>query len=131
MAKQWFVTIGVPGGEYAVKAQSTYLAANAFVEKLFALPGDKSDCPLIVPINDECYGRGWYGNITVRPAPPDLVEWIEEGFKQTPTHDWRYRCEGGWIYEIFNRENSQQVVGGVVVPVALAAGLTVLEEEAK
>jgi hypothetical protein len=112
--KQWYVTTGAFGGQYAMKAEKIpYELAQA------------AGCTG----SDDC---------NVRLAPPELVEWLD-----APTHcimAWntdllRAKVPGGWIY--YQHEISRDPDNGMriihdsaqcFVPVALASGITIIGE---
>ena len=106
----WFVTAGVPGGEYAMRADTKRRAVNTF-----ALYFERD-------------------MMHVREAPPELAEWLDvpEGAKREIDSCGRYKTEGGWVELQYGQAYvdgigwSESVVGAVFIPVALASGITVI-----
>lgn len=131
--KQWFQTVGVPGGEYAVKADHWSDACKRLEPGYLGVIDADSSTPCV---SSEL--------VYIRPCPPDLVEWIEaEMLDYDSTHDGyahgfgRMKVSGGWLYETHGVQNlnppeeypNYNVTTHAMqfVPVASAAGLTVLE----
>ena len=98
--KQWYMTVGVPGGEYAVLAETL------------------EDCKRQFGVQPFPYHY--------RLCPPDLVEWIEAKlweYSSLPDDaDFLTKVPGGWI------RDSVPSATSVYIPVAGAAGLTVLSD---
>ena len=103
---KWYMTVGVPGGDFAIRTDADSADASLFPH-VAGIFGDSTDFACI------------------RPCPPELVEWIEardEAVQIVPyrTRCYRNRVEGGWVYNSFTLHTE------TFVPVAGAAGLTVL-----
>lgn len=118
MSKQWYITVGYPGGEFALKCEEgDYWRLDEHLTSRAELT-----CPdnpgSVVPAANALK------SVLVRPAPPDVVEWLEaDESKDRELHGCQTRCKvpGGWIYyPDADRE-------GAFVPVPLTAGITVLE----
>lgn len=93
--KQWWMSVGNPGGE-------------------------------VVSTNPETVERAVSDRFCriITTCPQDLVEWIESegGVKlSVDCSVYRYKVPGGWIYHYYN--------SSVFVPIAGAAGITILEEK--
>jgi hypothetical protein len=115
----WYMTVGVPGGEYASQdGTGDELLQHHVVKAAVALGA----------------------RILIRPCPPDLVEWIEaedHDYHETNAGIGRMKITGGWLYEVHDAQNlnppEEYPNYNVVVhateraPVAGAAGLTVLD----
>lgn len=114
---RWFMTVGVPGGEYAVKADDPDKAWNA----LSPVMGFSGDGPLTRKKVNEALKANGYEAVTLRPAPPDLVEWLECGVAQMA---YQNKVQGGWL-----RHLGGDIPVGVFVPVRGADGITVLTSE--
>jgi hypothetical protein len=115
MGKQWYTTVGVPGGEFAVRATSHSCA----VEELAKSVPDEllteevslicTTCRADIPPRRDLK--------IVRPASPELVDWLEN---KPPDSVYGYfRMPGGWLRCDDNT--------AVHIPVAGAAGITVIE----
>jgi hypothetical protein len=114
---RWYVTVGVPGGEFAVWADNQQDALYALLEGVDDL--DYSTNKDFGPDEREHYNADPF---ICRPAPPDLAEWLDTAMHTTGTDfSWhRLKVPGGWIYQ-----------GGlteVFVPVAGTPGITVVGE---
>jgi hypothetical protein len=125
--KQWYVTVCVPGGEYACFTDGAQIARDSLND----LPISAGDAT--------CESDGSYGyDYFVRVAPPELAEWLD-----APMHcimAWntdllRAKVPGGWIY--YQHEISRDPDNGMriihdsaqcFVPVALASGITIIGE---
>lgn len=113
---KWYTTVGYPGGEFAAKGKSTTEILGHLIEqvdyaiigKYVKAGGDKFD-PLFPREHPNCY---------VRPAPPELAEWLD-GWKTLATNNYM-KEPGGWLW--------CNGAAAVFIPVAGAAGITVLEE---
>ncbi len=120
--KQWYVTVGVPGGDYACRTECSSQMRYAFCTQI------KESFAGAIELEIDC------NFINYRPAPPDLAEWLdaemhnavdaETNRAQLGTNT-RTKVPGGWFY-----------VGGaggsaaaVFVPVAGASGITVIGGE--
>jgi hypothetical protein len=120
------MTVGVPGGEYAVRAESKTDAVDVFT-------GDFTSYCAQAYVG--LYREGTLPHI--RPCPPDLVEWIEQlvaGGVWSITKSGMQIVPGGWalLHMHQNIERNDQwsmeyVTSAVFVPVAGTAGLTILE----
>ena len=132
--KKWYVTVGVHGGEYVVEAES----ASGAHALLIAHPGIQASTLLHRPRLDnkelDAYLQAMF-EVRLRPAPPDLVEWIEAeyGTRYGEADNLRMKCAGGWRYldrQVVMRDEhfsySLETVSSTFVPVVLAAGLTVI-----
>ena len=102
--KQWYMTVGVPGGEYAVKAESLDASRKVFAAKAGA----------------EALGK------QIRIAPPDLAQWIE--CEMGEFAEGRGKVPSGWIWIDPDLFKSNGMYPAVFTPVQGAPGLTVLEE---
>jgi hypothetical protein len=122
----WYMTVGVPGGEYAVKAEDDAAARDTFIVDYISYRAWTPDGPGTMP--------------HVRPCPPEMVEWIEaemHDYHETNAGIGRMKITGGWLYEVHDAQNlnppEEYPNYNVVVhateraPVAGAAGLTVLD----
>lgn len=63
----------------------------------------------------------------VDPAPPDLAEWLDAEMHECDDYA-RMKVPGGWIYREYEAYNAGEQHSSVYVPVAGAAGITVIEE---
>lgn len=113
-AKQWYITVGVPGGQYACLATSVR-DAHARIDAYFWKPESEVEWCL-----DEWPDLSEKRPYTcVRLAPQELVRWLDN---QPPEPATNYiRVVGGWVW--CNGDCA------VFTPVALAGGITVLHEE--
>ena len=125
---QWFTTVGVPGGEYAVKADrataAMWLILDCFDE--FEITTNKDFGP-------EERERYEVGPLTIRPAPPELAEWLEAEMHKSSKAETekgqlgtntRTKVPGGWFYA----GGAGESAAAVFVPVALASGITVIKD---
>lgn len=100
---KWYMTVGVPGGEYAVKADDIAYSIMLL-----------EDATQIIRATSDPFLT-----YRVRPCPPDLVEWIEAGISAG------IKVPGGWILIVLSDRNAAEMA--TFIPVAGAAGLTILE----
>jgi hypothetical protein len=111
MANSWFVTVGVPGGEYACQAEDIQTAINT-------VDAESVDFILQFKFSGEARNGHWVtshilqnGAIVIRKAPDELVAWLE-GNPPTIEHT---KDIGGWRFK----------ADKLIVPVRHAAGITV------
>jgi hypothetical protein len=119
----WYMTVGVPGGEYAAQAEHLQAATDFFMISGVLVFGQ---------VSGSCIDGVFF-----RPCPPDLAEWLDAkphclyavngGFM-------RQRVPGGWQYISVERtEHPSECVTtcsdhtSQFIPVAGAAGITVIE----
>ena len=105
---KWYMTVGVPGGDFAIRTDADSADASLFPH-VAGIFGDSTDFACI------------------RPCPPDLVEWIEaEAHGQRGMYA---KCAGGWLafmHAANGCDPSRECAAGAFVPVAGAAGLTII-----
>jgi hypothetical protein len=117
-----YVTVGVPGGEYATAAKDSKEAALRLGNRLWQ-DGYKEHYRLAHEADEQ---RAYA--LSFRIAPPELAEWLE----RTPPCDNCWQVWGGWVLYAKNEVKGGPLVGvfttgAVFVPVALASGITVVE----
>lgn len=125
MNKKWFVTGGVVGGQFAVKVERVYKAMELFNA---AMSKDVFPVSKHAPIDDV--------GISVRPAPPDLVEWLDTAmgiFYETSitnrlSESALLKVPGGWMHYENNVPDTKEF-DRVFIPVALASGITVIPDD--
>lgn len=106
--KQWYITVGYPGGEYA--ATDPQALAKTDTEE----------------INSGSMCADWF----IRLCPPDLADWLD-----TPMHEYvplkqgasRLKVPGGWLYCNYEAYRAGEMHSTGSVSVAGASGITVWE----
>jgi len=120
---RWYTTVGVPGGEYARWAMGWDNAVRLVAESLGASMG--------IPVNTinisqiESALRSGADGVSVRPASPELAEWLDTATHtgSEPSMMLRRKVAGGWIAHCGINEEFY-----LYIPVAGAAGITVIGE---
>jgi len=129
--KRWYTTVGVPGGEFARRAMSRDNACRLLAESLGLTRGYPPDSINVTQI-EQALRRG-EDDVLVRPASPELAEWLDatthgqglgDGGDCRCNPDSRWKVPGGWLY--FG--GAGESAGAAFVPVAGAAGITVIGE---
>lgn len=138
MERKWHMTVGMPGGEYA--SQNLHLVVRQWLHGIYEGPHVKPNfsqrlAQMQVALLD---GRpyGWTIDdgpevATFRPCPTDLAEWLDadfHGFVPQTTGAVRIKVTGGWIYRDGGVAPFGSAHTATFVPVAGAAGITILEE---
>jgi hypothetical protein len=133
--KRWYVTFGVPGGEYAVKSETDAIAAQ-IIDKLLTFLVDEHYEEYTASGRMEPDTTVFY-----RPAPPETAAWLEQyvaGGMWSTTGSGRRIVPGGWLilYTHQTIERNDQwgmefVTAAASVPVALTRGITVISEDAE
>lgn len=106
---KWYITIGIGGGELACKSNDP-VTARSIITSWYE--------QMMKPFA----GADLWATIAMRPAPPDLSEWLDKDLNDAGDQaEWsRMKVPGGWIYQ-----------GGlteIFVPVAGAGGITVISD---
>lgn len=120
--KEWYMSIEVPGGDFAVQATSLNNAWKAIQEevvKTFTVDG-----------------KGTLGReVLVRKAPPILQRWLsaEKGvwdlwLSDGEINTYRTITTGGWLYRHVWPHDDYYIEQVVVVPVPNSIGLAILPE---
>lgn len=138
MGNKWFVTSGMLGGcEHAVKAENREAATALFNERLELVPSEKP--PEFPERGEDAKDFQWSQRlheyemrtrdfalrhmhlplVHTIPAPPELVQWLEE---QQPQENLG-RVPGGWLMLCDNASG----LTSAFIPVKGASGITVLE----
>jgi hypothetical protein len=134
---QWFVTVGVPGGEYACQAENREAAQHIIVPHLQA-----ADCAYIAQKEEPLM---FSDRIFLRPAPPELAGWLNAKYGEwqlvSEATCYSMRVHGGWLFTVVNdlagvdfgallrgegQKKDEKAAGCIFVPVAMAGGITVL-----
>lgn len=101
MPTKWCMTVGYPGGEFAVKCEAAahFTTLKPYCEDINAAPGQ----------------------LLTRECPPDLAEWLSAPMHTYNPDRQRMKVPGGWLYA------HRVDVARAFVPVAGTANITVLE----
>lgn len=133
---KWWITVGIPGGEYAVKAEDL----DAAWRLIWPAMGWSGNVPeKFADVCNMARAAGTPVEFKIRPCPPDLVEWIE-----TEMHKWhhigdsggwsgteRMKVEGGWRWREWESANEGfefRACTTDFIPVPLTANLTIIQE---
>ena len=112
-----YITVGVPGGEFACwaddhKAASKLFEADWFLSMLTRAYRNDSESGV--------------SPVFTRPAPQDVVDWVTDDRPDS----WHYKRVGGWQIIIEALEQSgDDPTFGAYIPVPLTANLTVINPE--
>lgn len=122
---QLYITVGVPGGEFACWAEDMLEAAGVFHEDEFI--------SALVEIGQ---------HPVFRLAPPDAVDWVLAEFEdwiETHAGLGKLKVEGGWLRvsnDAVSVDESQEytqyqyaLTAAVFIPVPLTENLTVINPE--
>lgn len=109
MSQTWYMTVGVPGGEYAIWAGCNH---------------DAVEVVRLHPVVSRWFHIDVEYDVPIRPCPPDIVGWIEN---RAPAN--HIKVTGGWLFLDRDRDLPHGFVQGsaVFIPVAHTENLTVLE----
>ncbi len=102
-----YITVGVPGGEFAGWFAGQVEAQGVLAEHAVGYGGRRITADLV----------------PVRLAPPDVVDWVMDD----KLYNLRDQVPGGWRYRQFSEDD--RVISESFIPVPPTANLTIINPE--